>query len=1025
MKREELNFITQLDADTFMGGSDLKTGKAAIAIRKKKRREGKKREKETNSIVVACLKRLLPVGLNVFGGRELELLQKIKEKHLKEDIFDKSYWQRQLYHKIGKAQMLGISSMNQEAVLEAITSMGLTLYNLHTDFVEKGANVKRTKDEAEEEDLQMPDSLSQLIQCFQRAATAERKQLVTIERDELYKEFVRVMAISIHVGEEEEDGNADEAVNMEAQELEKQELRHQQARLADRGAAVMVLMYLSACHGEPNDMVDGTLKLGIHILNGGNSMVQDMMLAYLQDKKDVSFFSSIAGLMNRGSVLNLEIFERQIKAEGLGMGAELSLGDHQNLNDAEFICTLFRFIQLTCEGHNSEFQNYLRNQPGNTTSVNLIICTVDYLLRLQESIMDFYWHYFSKELVDEAGKANFLRALSVCSQVFNTLTESVQGPCVGNQMALANSRLWDAINGFFFLFANMMDKLSKNHTQLELLREFLSLQKDMIVLMLSMLEGNVLNGSIGKQMVDTLAESQQNVQLILKFFDMFLKLKDLTTSQAFQEFDLNKDGWISPKEFQRAMEGQKMYSIEEINYLMMCTDVNNDGKIDYMEFTERFHNPAKDIGFNLAVLLTNLKEHIVGDNRLDVILQTASSMCDYFDPFLGRIEIMGSNKRVEKVYFEIKEEWLEQFNKPQIKQSKKDFLFNVLQDDGGQQGKLEAFVNFCEDTIFEMSHAAEISSEDKDSRVERAKRQREIFTGQTERHDTSESQKSFEQDDKVRFQATAYEPKIADVTPKSRGSIFNVLARNFYVLKYITLALAFLINAILLFYRVSVNTAEISDSFAAPPESGNATTSEVEVEEELSIHENYYYLTHVLKCLSVGHCLVSLALLIAYYQLKSFQYLMMYLFFSAVGIWNPFFYAGHLIDVVFSFPMLQTILKSVTHNGKQLILTVMMVVVVVYMYTVLAFNFFRKFYVQDEDGQETDSKCNNMITCFVFNIYAGIRAGGGIGDELQSPYGDEKEAWRILFDVTFYFFIIIILLAIMQGETSNLPCVAA
>ena len=64
-----------------------------------------------------------------------------------------------------------------------------------------------------------------------------------------------------------------------------------------------------------------------------------------------------------------------------------------------------------------------------------------------------------------------------------------QGPCVGNQMSLANSRLWDAVNGFFFLFAHMMDKLSKNSTQLELLKEFLGLQKDMVVMMLSLLEG--------------------------------------------------------------------------------------------------------------------------------------------------------------------------------------------------------------------------------------------------------------------------------------------------------------------------------------------------------------------------------------------------------------------------------------------------------------------------------------------------------------------------------------------------------
>lgn len=31
----------------------------------------------------------------------------------------------------------------------------------------------------------------------------------------------------------------------------------------------------------------------------------------------------------------------------------------------------------------SDFQNYLRTQMGNTTTVNIIISTVDYLLRLQ------------------------------------------------------------------------------------------------------------------------------------------------------------------------------------------------------------------------------------------------------------------------------------------------------------------------------------------------------------------------------------------------------------------------------------------------------------------------------------------------------------------------------------------------------------------------------------------------------------------------------------------------------------------
>ena len=48
---------------------------------------------------------------------------------------------------------------------------------------------------------------------------------------------------------------------------------------------------------------------------------------------------------------------------------------------------------------------------------------------------------------------------------------------------------------------------------------------------------------------------------------------------------------------------------------MMCVDANQDGRVDFNEFNDRFHNPAKDIGFNVAVLLTNLAEHIPNDPR--------------------------------------------------------------------------------------------------------------------------------------------------------------------------------------------------------------------------------------------------------------------------------------------------------------------------------------------------------------------------------------------------------------------------
>ena len=56
----------------------------------------------------------------------------------------------------------------------------------------------------------------------------------------------------------------------------------------------------------------------------------------------------------------------------------------------------------------------------------------------------------------------------------------------------------------------------------------------------------MVNGTIGKQMVDMLVESSNNVEMILKFFDMFLKLKDLTSSDAFKEYDPDAKGKALP-----------------------------------------------------------------------------------------------------------------------------------------------------------------------------------------------------------------------------------------------------------------------------------------------------------------------------------------------------------------------------------------------------------------------------------------------------------------------------------------------
>ncbi|XP_075987925.1 ryanodine receptor isoform X13 [Anticarsia gemmatalis] len=1448
--KEEQNFISANEIDNMVLIMPTATRRVTAVVdgtpqgggKKKKKHRDKKRDKDKEvqaSLMVACLKRLLPVGLNLFAGREQELVQHCKDRFLKKmseqdvaefaktqltlpdkiDPADEMSWQHYLYSKLGSKSKTNITVETAENkakiiddTVERIVAMSKVLFGLHMidhpqqmsknvyrsvvsiqrkraviacfrqtslhslprhracnifartyyelwleeenvgqevmieDLTQSFEDAELKKSDVVEEEGK-PDPLTQLVTTFCRGAMTERSG--ALQEDPLYMSYAHIIAKSC--GEEEEEGGGEEEegggeaegeeegrASIHEQEMEKQKLLFHQARLADRGVAEMVLLHISASKGVPSDMVMKTLQLGISILRGGNIDIQMGMLNHLKDKKDVGFFTSIAGLMNSCSVLDLDAFERNTKAEGLGVGLEGAAGE-KNMHDAEFTCALFRFIQLTCEGHNLDWQNYLRTQAGNTTTVNVVICTVDYLLRLQESIMDFYWHYSSKELIDPAGKANFFKAIGVASQVFNTLTEVIQGPCTQNQQALAHSRLWDAVGGFLFLFSHMQDKLSKHSSQVDLLKELLNLQKDMITMMLSMLEGNVVNGTIGKQMVDTLVESASNVELILKYFDMFLKLKDLTSSPSFQEIDGNNDGWVLPKDFKEKMEQQKSYTPEEIEFLLACCETNHDGKLDYVGFCDRFHEPAKEIGFNLAVLLTNLSEHMPNEPRLARFLETAGSVLNYFEPFLGRIEIMGGSKRIERVYFEIKESNIEQWEKPQIKESKRAFFYSIVTE-GGDKEKLEAFVNFCEDAIFEMTHASGLMAaseesaggpknreasymymgDDDDERagkdpfrrglqsvkdgfstafsslspsnikqkiadmqqmppadlavgffkmffylfyylgygvlvvvryifgvllgLMRGPQTEEVPPEPTEEEkigsrllpalppadDTGQMQVSafgldITKEDNGQIQVKPHEspststpssgeeaevspdegadhpeeqrpPSLIDLlggeqakkqaqermeaqavqqaamsaieaeskkqavqgpSPSALQQVdlsqytrraVSFLARNFYNLKYVALVLAFCINFVLLFYKVSTLDAEGGEGSglgdiiggggsgsgqgSGSGDGGSGESGEDDDSlEVVHIDEDFFYMEHIIKVAAILHSIVSLAILIGYYHLKvplaifkrekeiarklefdglyiaeqpedddlkshwdklvisaksfpvnywdkfvkkkvrakfsetydfdsisnmlgmektsfsaqeeegskglinyiinidwryqvwkagvtitdnSFLYSLWYFSFSVMGNFNNFFFAAHLLDVAVGFKTLRTILQSVTHNGKQLVLTVMLLTIIVYIYTVIAFNFFRKFYVQEEDD-EVNRNCHDMLTCFVFNLYKGVRAGGGIGDELEPPDGDDSEVYRIIFDISFFFFIIVILLAILQG----------
>uniref|UniRef100_A0A5F8GQR1 Ryanodine receptor 2 n=1 Tax=Monodelphis domestica TaxID=13616 RepID=A0A5F8GQR1_MONDO len=1317
-KREEQNFVVQNEINNMsflITDTKSKMSKAAVTDqeRKKMKRKGDRYSMQT-SLIVAALKRLLPIGLNICAPGDQELIALAKNRfsmkdtedevrdiirsnlHLQGKLEDPAIrWQMALYKDLPNRTE---ETSDPEKTIERVLDIANVLFHL-----EQVEHPQRSK-KAVWHKLLSKQRKRAVVACFRMAPlyNLPRHRAVNlflqgyekswIETEEHYFEDKLIEDLAkpgLELPEEDEGTKKVDPLHQlillfsrTEKEMEKQKLLYQQARLHDRGAAEMVLQTISASKGDTGPMVAATLKLGIAILNGGNSTVQQKMLDYLKEKKDVGFFQSLAGLMQSCSVLDLNAFERQNKAEGLGMvteegsGINKSLGE-KVLQDDEFTCDLFRFLQLLCEGHNSDFQNYLRTQTGNNTTVNIIISTVDYLLRVQESISDFYWYYSGKDVIDEQGQRNFSKAIQVAKQVFNTLTEYIQGPCTGNQQSLAHSRLWDAVVGFLHVFAHMQMKLSQDSSQIELLKELMDLQKDMVVMLLSMLEGNVVNGTIGKQMVDMLVESSNNVEMILKFFDMFLKLKDLTSSDTFKEYDPDGKGIISKRDFHKAMESHKHYTQSETEFLLSCAETDENETLDYEEFVKRFHEPAKDIGFNVAVLLTNLSEHMPNDTRLQTFLELAESVLNYFQPFLGRIEIMGSAKRIERVYFEISESSRTQWEKPQVKESKRQFIFDVV-NEGGEKEKMELFVNFCEDTIFEMQLAAQISESDLNERsVNKEETEKEKPEEQEPRmgffsimtvksallalryniltimrmlslkslkkqmkrikkmtmkdlvmalfssywsilvgllHFISSVFRGFFRimcslllggslvegakkikvaellanmpdptQDEVRGDGEEGERKaletalptedltdLKELTEESDllSDIFgldlkreggqykliphnpnaglsdlmsnpipeqkvkedekeekeetksepekNYFARNFYNMRMLALFVAFAINFILLFYKVSTSSVVEGKEIPSPSASENSRISSLDstAHRLITVHyvleESSGYMEPTLRILAILHTVISFFCIIGYYCLKvplvifkrekevarklefdglyiteqpseddikgqwdrlqkyfsylqvmdkygefygrdrisellgmdkaaldfsdarekkkpkkdsslsvgdklTFFFLSWYMTMSVLGHYNNFFFAAHLLDIAMGFKTLRTILSSVTHNGKQLVLTVGLLAVVVYLYTVVAFNFFRKFYNKSEDGDTPDMKCDDMLTCYMFHMYVGVRAGGGIGDEIEDPAGDEYEIYRIIFDITFFFFVIVILLAIIQG----------
>eukprot|EP00049_Salpingoeca_infusionum_P018394 m.357042 g.357042 ORF g.357042 m.357042 type:complete len:2607 (+) comp17695_c0_seq1:174-7994(+) len=222
-----------------------------------------------------------------------------------------------------------------------------------------------------------------------------------------------------------------------------------------------------------DDVVQEALALLVALLRGGNDNAQDTFITHFLGTREETFFSDIQSRIRRSIESSAEIRElkRQLaaakgkEADVLGTltlsSQQLQAGPlHSQIEtvmqeeeeekedvfgqeDAGNIELVLRVLQYMCEGHRRDLQDYLRRQPDNIRSIDLVSETVRVLIAMMDEI--------SPQTIERL------------TQTVETLVEFAQG-CQPNQQSIFDARAVDSINYMMRLpdFARSISVVGRN-----------------------------------------------------------------------------------------------------------------------------------------------------------------------------------------------------------------------------------------------------------------------------------------------------------------------------------------------------------------------------------------------------------------------------------------------------------------------------------------------------------------------------------------------------------------------------------
>ncbi|XP_056279702.1 inositol 1,4,5-trisphosphate receptor type 3 isoform X2 [Pseudoliparis swirei] len=745
-----------------------------------------------------------------------------------------------------------------------------------------------------------------------------------------------------------------------------------------------------------------SIQLAICLLEGGNTEIQNSFYKLMMgDNKSEKFFKVLHDRMKEAQTdikasVSVNVGEMTHKAneKELETGSAPLLVQGQSISPAPaqpaaeqevememgpavtIMKPILRFLQLLCENHNHDLQNFLRCQ-NNKTNYNLVCETLQFLDIMCGSttgglgLLGLYINESNVHLI---------------TQTLETLTEYCQGPCQENQTCIVTNDS-NGIDIITALILNDISPLCRYRMDM-----VLQLKDNASKLLLALMESR---------------HDSENAERIL--FNLRPRELMEVIKKAYQQDSEFEGGEVSPREV-----GHNIY--------ILAQQLARHNKVLQNLLKPQKNSKEGDEG--ISSMLNNL------NNRpLSQMLKSSAPAAvveqdplEYYELLTSQIEIVRDDRSMEQIVFPVHPicDYLTEDSKVRV--------FNTTEQD--EQGS--KVTHFFEQTSF--------------------------------LHGEMEWQK------KLRSMPVLF-------WFSRRMSLWGTISFNLAV--FINLIIAF-------FYPYdSGQVGAIDDSLLLMLFWGLLGLSVLSL---LSKRYGLQPFTIALILRSIYHVGIGNTLILlgsinllnkmvfvvsfvgnngtfimgyrAMVMDVEFVYHLAYVLTSTLGLFvHELFYSILLFDLIYREETLFNVIKSVTRNGRSILLTALLALILVYLFSIVGFLCLKHDFImevdplvpitpappkneasqdflkscssdgvhcsegtevssvdKEEEAPTSERACDTLLMCIVTVLNHGLRNGGGVGDVLRKPSKNEPLfAARVVYDLLFYFIVIIIVLNLIFG----------